>query len=355
VDPEPTAEGTKSEHRQPRWRLHGPRLLLGVGLAVLTFALFPESPATQIPIYEVGAVAPDNVIAPFAYDVPKSDAELARERNEVARAAEPIFRHVPAALDTTRELLSGFEVVIATAAAARPQNLAIERAARVYAVTLSPEEAAYLAFPARRQRLLAAVRAVFDRWVTSGVVSTGAIDRLRGEVLLHRGEVEDRLPVDSLLSFGQLISRARLFNPDPGSEAGTALYLKLITSFFRPTITFDRTQTERRLDELRRSVPAGKYSVRAGEKIVGAHEVVGREEHDKLRALQQTLGEHAGAQPRIRRAVGSILFDLAILILLGVTLYFFRPQVYAHWRSVVVLIAPRLPGHRAHPSDSDKG
>jgi putative nucleotidyltransferase with HDIG domain len=311
-----------------------------VALALLTFALFPEAPATQIPIYEVGAVATDNVIAPFAYDVAKSEAELRKERDDVARATEPIFRFVPAALDTSRALLGGFEGAVAAAASARPLNLAmIERAARAYGVALSPDEAAYLASSTRRQRLLAAIHRAFDRWVAAGVIASGAVDQLRGEILLRRGADERRLTVDSLVSFNQLISRARLINPDPGSDVGTALYLKLITGFFRPTITLDRTQTERRKDAVRRSVPVSKYSVLAGEKIVGAHEVVGREEHEKLRALQQVLGEQKGTEPRIHRAIGSILFDLIILILLGVTLLTFRPQVYTHLRAVLVLAA----------------
>jgi hypothetical protein len=311
-----------------------------VSLALLTFALFPEAPATQIPIYEVGAVATDNVIAPFAFDVAKSDAELRKERDDVARATEPIFHFMPAALDTSRALLTGFESAIAAAASARPVNLAtIERAARTYGVALSPDEAAYLASAARRQRLLVAIHRVFDRWVAAGVIASGAVDQLRGEILLRRGSDERRLTVDSLVSFNQLISRARLINPDPRSDVGTGLYLKLITGFFRPTITLDRTQTERRRQELRRSVSVSKYSVLAGEKIVGAHEVVGRDEHEKLRALQQVLGEQKGTEPRIRRAIGAILFDLIILILLGVTLWLFRPQVYTHWRSVLVLAA----------------
>jgi hypothetical protein len=332
--------GTTGPDGRWPWRLHGPRLLLAAGLAVLTFALFPEAPATQIPIYEVGAVATDNVIAPFAFDVTKTEAELRRERDDIARAAEPIFHFTPAAVDTSRVLLDRFESAIAAAASIRPQNLgAIERGAGAFGVRLSPDEAAYLAAPQRRQRLFATIRRAFDRWVAGGVVATGAVDQLRGEILLRRGADEHRLPVDSLLSFGQLISRARLINPDPASDLGTALYLKLITTFFRPTIIPDRTQTERRRDELRRSVSLTKYSVRAGEKIVGAHEVVGREVHEKLRALQQTLGEQRGAEPRIRRATGSILFDLIILVLLGVTLRLFRPKVYDHWRAVVVLTA----------------
>jgi putative nucleotidyltransferase with HDIG domain len=339
VEPERTGERRGGWGSRDRWSLHGPRLVLGIGLALLTYAFFPEAPATQIPIYEVGAVATDNVIAPFAFEVQKSEAELQRERDDMVRATEPIFRPVPAALDTSRALLSGFESATA-AAAARSTNLAgIERAGRLFGVTLTPEEAAYLLFQPRRERLLSTVRRVFDRWVSAGAVASGAMDQLRGEVILRRGNMDRRLPVDSLLAFSELISRARLINPDPSSEVGTSVYLKLITTFFRPTIALDRTATERRRDDVRRLVPSTKYVVRAGEKIVGAHEVVGREEHEKLRALQQTINDRRGAPPAFRRAVGAIIFDFAILILLGVTLSFFRPKLYANWRSVVVVAA----------------
>ena len=340
MDPDHARDTTRGLVGRWRWDLHGPRLALAVGLAFLTYALFPEAPATQIPIYEVGAVATDNVIAPFAFDVRKTDAELQRERDDIARAAEPSFRFAPAALDTSLAQLTGFEKAIAAAATARPPNLAaIERAARVYDIPLSPLEAAYLASAPRRHRLFATIHRVFDRWVAGGVVATGAVDQLRGEILMRRGNAERRLTVDSLLSFSQMISRARLLNPDPASNVGTGLYLRLTTSFFRPTIVLDRVVTEERREQLRRSVRSNKYSVLAGEKIIGAHEVVGREEHEKLRALQQTLGERHGAEPRIRRAIGSVLFDFIILLLLGATIRFLRPEVYVQWRASVVLAA----------------
>lgn len=313
--------------------------MLAAALALFTFALFPEAPATEVPIHEVGAVAPDNVIAPFGFDVRKSDLELRREREDVERAAEPVFRFTPAALDTARERLTQFGAAIA-AAAASPGNIGnVQSAARAFGVVLQPDEASYLLAPARRQRLLFSVQRGFERWVSSGVVASGAIDQLRGEVLLVRGNDERRVAVDSLLSFTQLLSRARLINPDPGSETGTELYLKLVTSFFRPTIVLDRSRTEMRREELRRAVPAVKYAVLAGEKIVGAHEVVGREEHEKLRGLQQAITERRGAQPRFRRTAGAILFDLVIVLLLGVTIAQFRPQMYAQWRAMVVLAA----------------
>ena len=77
------------------------------------------------------------------------------------------------------------------------------------------------------------------------------------------------------------------------------------TAFFRPTIVYDRVATERARQELRRSVPNVKYALQLGEKIVGAHEVVGREEHEKMRALQDELAaprrQPAQREPHHRR------------------------------------------------------
>ena len=58
-------------------RLHGTRIALGLATALATYALFPASPAVDSPVLEVGSVASLNVIAPFAFKVPKSPSELA--------------------------------------------------------------------------------------------------------------------------------------------------------------------------------------------------------------------------------------------------------------------------------------
>ena len=59
-------------------------------------------------MYEVGSVASDNVIAPFAFRVLKTTAELRAERDAVVRAVEPVFDFVPAALDSARQALAAF-------------------------------------------------------------------------------------------------------------------------------------------------------------------------------------------------------------------------------------------------------
>src|SRR5439155_25853260 len=124
----------------------------------------------------------------------------------------------------------------------------------------------------------------------------------------------------------------RLAHPDPASPLGDSLYMRMLGTFFRPTIVADRAATEVRREDVRRSIPAAKYEVRAGEKIIGANEVVGREQNEKLRALHDEVDRYRSGQRGVRRIAGAIMFNFLLVSLLGITLIHFRPAVYANLR-----------------------
>jgi putative nucleotidyltransferase with HDIG domain len=113
--------------------------------------------------------------------------------------------------------------------------------------------------------------------------------------------------------------------------------MRLLATFFHPTIVPDRMATELRREEVRRSIPPAKYDVLAGEKIIGANEVVGREQNEKLRALHDAVDKYRGSQRGSRRIIGSILFDFLLVALLGITLLIFRPVVYETFRWVLMV------------------
>jgi putative nucleotidyltransferase with HDIG domain len=321
---------------------HGVRAGIALGLAALTSALFPASPAVEVPIYEVGSVAGDNVIAPFAFTVPKTEAELAREREELLRAAEPVFVYVPAALDSARRQLRAFDEAIAAAARTPDLQLAItaiQQVAAAYGLQLTVDEAAYLAQAGRRASLVQGVTRVFDRWLAGGVAPSGVLDTVRGGVLLRRGNDERRVSPDDIATFGSLLSRARLIHPDPASGVGDALYIRFLTSFFRPTVVPDPAATRIRRDELERSVSPVKYQIQTGEKIVGANEVVGRAQHEKLRALRDALEARRGTGHGVKRVLGGVLFNFLVIALLGIALVLFRHQVYDNLRHLIALAA----------------
>jgi putative nucleotidyltransferase with HDIG domain len=348
--------------QRARLGFHGTRIALALALAVFTYLLFPASPAVDFPVYEVGSVASDNVIAPFAFSVPKTDGELKKERDAAAATVEPVFDFVTPALDSTRRQLAAFtEAMNGAAAAADPRTVlvGIQQAAASQGVTLTAPEAAYLAQEHRRVAMLGAVQRAFERWLGTGVASRGALDNVRGDIILKSGKDERRVSSDSIQTFSMLISRARLIHPDPTSVVGDGIYFRLLGAFFHPTIVPDAAATELRRDDMRRSVPTAKYEVRVGEKIIGANEVVGREEHDKLRALHDAVDQRRATERGARRVIGAIMFNFLIISLLGLTILIFRPAVYRNFRwllmfagaTVVVLVGAAIVGHArpVHP------
>lgn len=318
---------------------HGARVGLGVLLAILTYLLFPAAPAVDFPLYEVGAVASENVIAPFAFSVEKPAEQLEREREDVARAAEPVFVYQPAALDSALSQLRRTIEQVARAAAAPTAGdaaIRVQQAASAMDLQLTAEEAAYLTVPARRDAMQAAVLRVFNRWLADGVVSAGSLAGQRGMVAVRRGNEARRMNTDSVVTFNDMLSRARRVHPDPGSVVGNALYIKLLSAFFHPTLVLDRAATEQAREALRRTVSRNEHEVRAGEKIVGAHEVVGRGENAKLRTLRDQIERRKGTERLAGRVTGAILFNFLVIAIFGITLVLFRPQLYRSLRSLAL-------------------
>lgn len=357
-------EAETGNPRTQALRFHGARALIALAVAAVTYLVFPASPAVDSPILEVGSVAPDNVIAPFGYSVEKSPEELAKEQNDIVRSVQPIFSFVPAAVDSSRRLIDQFQQGLRRASATpggEAQRVAAVRAVGAQlGVQLTPVEAQYLAAPARGEAVTDAVRRAYDRWLPSGIAATGVLDAVQGTVTLRRDSADRSLLADSIPTFGALLVRARLMHPDPQSAAGDAAYRKLLAAFFRPTITLDRVATERARQELRRSVPSVKYTLRPGEKIVGAHEVVGREEQEKMRALRDELSRRGDSRRNASRIVGAVLFNTLVLAIFGLTLLLFRPRLYAAMRTVLlfaiiflmVIVTSSLVAHlpqRVHP------
>ncbi len=334
---------------------HALRLVVAFAVSFVTFLLFPAAPAVDFPLLEVGAVAAENVIAPFQYQVPKGATELEQEREDLARSVTPTLRYSRAAYDSALTRVTDFRTAMAAAATA--PGTETERAQGILTratdagIRFSPAEAAYLTATPRQSAVLDAVERSYARWLVGGVAAPGALDSLRGAVILQRDGEERTIPIDSILPFRGFISQSRTIHPDPRSPTADAVYLKLLSGFFLPTVNYDRAATERLRAELRRSVDPVKYTVRAGEKIVGAHEVIGREEHEKLRALRdQMQNSSEGVSATLGRAVGAVLFNLLVVTILGTALLLFRPQLYASMRVmllfgvvfILVLVASRV-------------
>ncbi|MDQ6886760.1 MAG: HDIG domain-containing protein [Gemmatimonadota bacterium] len=357
--PQRTSSSEPASAGKEQLASHGTRIALLFALAVVTYILFPASPAVDSPIFEVGSIATENVIAPFAFEIRKPAAELARERDELGRGVKPIFVFAAGGLDSAqqqlRSLMDSIGGAADSAGATRVGVQPIQRAAALHGVKLGQAEAEYLSSPSRRRALSDAIRRVLTRWLVPGVAASGAFDEARGEILVRRGSDERSALADTMLSFSAMLVRARRpqWHPDPASPIGDALYVKLLSAVFHPTLVPDRAATELRRQELRSTADSLRYRVREGERIVGDHDPVSKEQFDKLKALREAMQARAAGGQAIRRVAGAIIYNALVLAIFGIAIVLFRPQLYRSFRALsffaivflVVLIVGAIPSH----------
>ncbi len=102
----------QEKERLPPWPdgvlYHGARLLIMVGLAASITALFPPVGRSTVGRYEAGMVLIEPVIAQVPFTVPKSVAELQRERADAAAGVPPTFDYRLEAADTMAIRLGRF-------------------------------------------------------------------------------------------------------------------------------------------------------------------------------------------------------------------------------------------------------
>jgi cyclic-di-AMP phosphodiesterase PgpH len=318
-------------------RYHGARWAWVFGLALVANIAFPSSAADVAPLLAPGARADRDIVAPFNFVVNKSEDELQREAEEIAASAKPIYEFRQRAYDSAATVMRAFFDAVDAAADQGPP--AIIGAGREFGVAVTLPEATYLGRGARRRAVLTALTSLFERTLQVGVTGPGVlqVEQAR-EVIVRKGTTESSLHRDQLLTFAHYLTRAKALHPDDGSSVGDVLYLKLVRAFFRPTLVLNRLETERRRNELRGSVDPSKYIVRAGDRIVGAREVVTNEAHERLLALHQELLRRGAATTQsVRGLVGPLLRDMLILSIFWVLLVFYRRETYHEHRQVALI------------------
>src|SRR5439155_459062 len=307
-------------------------------LAALAYAAFPSTAGNVAPLLDPGAVSEREVLAPFTFPVSKSDPDLAREAEALASTVKPIYEFQQRALDSATIAMHAFFSAMQTAAGQGGPS-AILRLAKDQGVDLRPPEAAYLAQSGHRALLEQGLRDLFERTLALGVTGAGVLQQERApDLVVRRGASEASVPRDQVLSYEGYLARARAAPPDKGSTVGLSLYIRLADHFFRPTLVPNVLEAERRRDELRRGVDPNKYVVRGGDRIVGAHEVVTNEAHEKLVALYNDLVRRGAATSRSPGGVfGPMLRDALLLGIFWALMVFYRRDMYGDRRQVALV------------------
>ncbi len=318
------------------------RLGLLVSAAILVEFAFPVQSAPDLPVLEEGMVASEDVIAPINFGVEKSQAELTRERNEVANAVLPVFDFRPDNADSVVAAANAFFVSLDSALTgvggpdeAQGTVASVLEGYRMPVV----ENASLLATAPVRQRIRAElVRQL--RNLSAGVANASDLGSAGTAAVMVRGDGEDRvIPRDSINTMQQFLqgaggrAAARLTGPE---HSLFQFLLIRFSSSSRPTLTLNAQATEAARDQARQAVSPLKYEVLEGERIVGAHERVGSEGIERLNALRAELASRDGGRTWGFQ-LGGLVYDLLLLLVLGLVLRHFRPQIYSSNRSMTLI------------------
>ncbi|MFP4623816.1 MAG: HD family phosphohydrolase [Gemmatimonadota bacterium] len=324
---------------------HGLRIVLLVLLAGAVSALFPVSPLANAPPVERGGVIDEDVVAEVPFEVPKSEEELQRERQEAAAGVNPIFVYDSTAIDSMLSDVDRFFArVDSMAEAAEDEREAareIESLLAAYALPNGPEETALLLDPRSRNMLQRTVRDVILDELPRGIARRGELEEVGSRRIRILGLARERtVPTDSVLQLTDLYDRARRLHVPPTAGPGyEQLQHLLLVRFNVPSLKPDRSATEAARERARAAVKTIKAEIMRGQRIVPAREPVTEEHLERFRAYQdelERLGEVEGGR-RGLRTLGGFLFNMIALSLFGVLLYYYRPSVYGNARHVTVI------------------
>jgi hypothetical protein len=313
-------------------RRHGGKFALALLVAVVAYAAFPRSASLLPEPLAVGSVSSVDVIAPVGFLVPKSGEHRAREAEALAATVKPLITARPEAADSAVAAAGHFFAALDSALAA---GATLEAAVRIVGPALERGGLSALASPgqraAQRRAVLSALRLSGSGYLLPGI-STAELGR---EVVLRRGSDEQVVSSDSLRPFGDFLEAAAQQLPERRGAVAEQVYERLISTFFRPTLVYERAETERRRDALRRTVDSVEAVVQPGEKIIGAHEVVDQAASAKLVAYRAAM--ERGGIGRVRGVVavlGVVGLETLLCLLFGVICYFYRPQLYQSARAI---------------------
>lgn len=322
---------------------HGFRVVVAAAVAAAVPILFPRNPLPETVDIEEGAVATEDVIAAFQLSVPKPEEQLSAEREEAERAVPPIYVLEPEATDSALANLREFfrQADSVFSAANEDQDSSVARAfLSSSGLSVTDEQIEYLSNSRSRAALQNSLETAFAALLPDGVAALlDAGGSSVGQVMV-RGATNRVVPRDSIITLRRFQEEALAYAPPDVTGDGFQLYQNLLVRFRQLTLLPDDVATRMAREQARAAVPTHSGEILEGERIVTAHERVGRRELHRLRAYNDELVRRglAGGHSRRLASAGGVLYSAILVSILGVVLYFYRPAIYRDVRGYLIVM-----------------
>ena len=319
---------------------HGARLALPVGLAVMITVLFPPMRGTEVEEWAVGEVASEDVIAEIGFAVPKTPAELERDRREAMEAIPPTFRRRSEAVDTVVARMGRFFDQIDSAAVAG-DTLRLRTTLQAARITATPAQLEHLFDEDTRGTLRRGAERAARDLVPRGIADAQRIEAVTTpNITVRTGDDEENVSVSQVLTSGEYFAQAVSALPGEVAPEAEDLFRLALISHLEYSLVYDVTATESDRAAAAQSVPLTKGEILRGEAIVRAADPIGPETLERLEAYTlalrtQDLLEEQGVA--LGAYLGSGVVTFMMLMVFGLLLRVSRPNVYANFRWLLLI------------------
>ncbi|MBL7073937.1 HDIG domain-containing protein [candidate division KSB1 bacterium] len=361
---------------------------IGVGLALFLVLLFPRGKSFQFADLKLGSVAPKEIIAPFDFEILKSDEELEKDRQEAREKVHPVFNWDmdirPRQLKQLENFFSNIEKVVLEEkkylieaslnrrmARKIPQQRLVADSLKVdslksdlvikYRLDFPPEGWAFFQ-RLSLERSSSGVTGLFKNTllkIISDIFRTGVIDRDKNsfnapnsEIVARRKGIDIIRKLAGVLTEKEAENKARMLLQGEFSSSGSAANdsvrygLFMVVQFVKPNIFFDPKETQKREKRAVEKVPLAKGIVLKNERIIDSNEIAKPDHLRKIESLRIKRAEIAGERQGWMLFLphfGKALFVGFIILIFALFLRTFRPQIFQDNR-LLLLIALILLG-----------
>jgi cyclic-di-AMP phosphodiesterase PgpH len=294
------------------------KVLLFLAALIVLVLIFPREGRFQYEFMQGKPWMHDDLIAPYDFAILKSAQEVESEKNKLLETLQPFFRTDDTLYSQQREKLISFF------------NNEWSKKYR----NEEPENK-------DRNKSLRISLMIYDSILAAGVVENVSI--MEGKPanfqvnLIHDNVIWKK-------KWGDLftIRTADLFIREKvASESGIdrALVINVLENMLVQNIKFDKETTEKEKENLFTNISASRGLIQAGERIVSRGELISPEKYQVLESLRIDYESRLGISYKFAGIVFGQIILLAIsMISLFLFLYFFRKEIFAQAKYVIMLL-----------------
>ena len=325
------------------------------GTAVLVL-LFPHGEASQYSDLKLNLISSREIIAPFDFEIIKSEAELKEERIAARASIMPVFGKNPETgvirIRQLDSLLTDLGALVLSASFVFQSDSLIDAGLsslnEIYRVNLSSVNLSFdrsVIVHSWWDSLAQELADGLDASYLSGILdrSPETINTSANSIAVVTLGIERRISMLSVFSLEDAKKNLldRLKNVFPEGDSRIKLGYELALNFIEPSLIYDHELTERRREEAASKVALAKGIVLKDERIIDSNERVSQTHLDKLRSLAQKRLETSaeeGGLAKILPLLGKIIYSAGLLFLFAYFVFKYRVNAATNKNFILILL-----------------